>query len=129
MRIVADSSPLIAFAILNQLDLLSKMFSGICVPQGVYDEISAWSKPYSQKLRKILKNKVKAVRNRLAVQLLRKDMNPGEAEAIVLALEEGIENILIDDHKGRKIAQAQGLHPFGSIGVLLQAKKVGLSKK
>lgn len=125
MRIIADSSPLIAFAILNQLDLLPKIFSEILVPQGVYDEISAWSKPYSQKLQKFSKDRVKTVQNRIAVQLLKKDVNVGEAEAIVLALEEGIENIFIDDHKGRKVAQAQGLDPIGSIGVLLQAKKAG----
>lgn len=125
MRIVVDSSPLIAFAILNQLDLLPRIFSEIYIPQTVYDEVSAWSKPHSQKLRKFSKEKLQTVQNQIAVQLLRKDVDLGEAEAIVLALEKRIENILIDHHKGRKIAQAQGLYPIGSIGVLLQAKKVG----
>jgi len=126
MKIVADSSPLIAFAILNQLNLLSRIFSEIFIPQTVYDEVSKWSKPHSQKLKKFSKNKVQTIQNQIAVQLLRKDVDLGEAEAIVLALESNIENILIDDTKARKIAQAQGLLPIGSIGVLLQAKKSGL---
>ena len=78
MIIVADSSPLISFAILNKLNLLSN------------------------------------------------DLDLGESEAIVLALENNIEDILIDEHKGRKIARTNGLHPIGTIGVLIQAKKLHL---
>lgn len=91
----------------------------------MYEEVSAWSKPYSQKLKRFARDRIRTVENRIAVQLLRKDVNLGEAEAIVLALEEGVGNILIDDHKGRKIARAQGLVPIGSIGALLQAKRIG----
>ncbi|HEX9652872.1 MAG TPA: RES domain-containing protein [bacterium] len=97
MRIVVDSSPLIAFAILNQLELLPQIFSTIHIPQAVYYEFSKWRKPFSQKLRKFSTGKVKRVKNQIAVQLLRQDVDLGEAEAIVLALENGIENILIDD--------------------------------
>lgn len=92
MRVVADSSPLIAFAILDQLNLLARIFTEICVPQAVFEEVSAWSKPYSQKLRRFSKQKVQIVQNQIAVQLLRKDVDSGEAEAIVLALEKEIEN-------------------------------------
>ncbi len=129
MRIVADSSPLIAFSILNYLDLLPHIFSEIYIPQAVNAEVTTWSKPHSQKLRKFLKNKVRTVQNEVAVGLLKKDVGLGEAEVIILALENGIENLLIDDHKGRKIAQTQGLNLVGSIGVLLQAKRTGLIKE
>ncbi len=60
-----------------------------------------------------------------ALQLLSKDVDLGEAEAIALALESGIGDILIDDPKGRKIAQLHGLYPTGTIGVLLEAKRLG----
>ncbi len=72
---------------------------------------------------------MRTVQNEVAVGLLKKDVGLGEAEVIILALENGIENLLIDDHKGRKIAQTQGLNLVGSIGVLLQAKRTGLLKK
>jgi len=56
------------------------------------------------------------------VQLLINDIHLGEAEAIVLAFEKGISNILID---GRRFVKLNGLYPIGTIGVLLQAKQKG----
>ena len=125
MRIVTNSSPLIAFAILDQLDLLALIFAKIYIPQAVFTEVSAWGKPYSRQLKAFSMDKVKSVQNTIAIQLLTKDVDLGEAEAIALALERGIEDILIDDPKGRKIAQLNGLYPIGTIGVLLEAKRLG----
>ncbi|MEZ4644360.1 MAG: DUF3368 domain-containing protein [Chloroflexota bacterium] len=61
----------------------------------------------------------------MAVQLLLNDIDRGEAEAIVLALEKNVPDILIDDAKGRRVAQLNGLYPIGTVGVLLQAKQTG----
>jgi predicted nucleic acid-binding protein len=124
MRIVTNSSPLIAFAILSQLDLLTLIFSEIYIPQAVFNEVSVWSKPYSRQLKAFSKGRVRSTHNPIAVQLLRKDVDLGEAEAIVVALENGIEDILIDDPKGRRIAQVNGLYPIGTVGVLLEAKRL-----
>jgi predicted nucleic acid-binding protein len=124
MRIVTNSSPLIAFASLKQLDLLALIFTEIYIPQAVFDEITVWRKPYSQQLKTFAKDRVKPTPNPIAVQLLTKDIDRGEAEAIVLALENGIKDILIDDPKGRRIARVNGLYPIGTIGVLLEAKRL-----
>lgn len=43
MIIVADSSPLIAFAILGRLDLLDSLFKKVIVPEAVYDEVTLLS--------------------------------------------------------------------------------------
>ena len=56
-------------------------------------------------------------------------MDLGESEAIVLAKENDISDILMDEYKGRKIAKDNGLHPIGTLGVLIQAKKKKLIKK
>ncbi len=125
MKIIADSSPLISLAILDHLELLSLLFSELYVPEAVFSEISRPGKPHAVGLRTFFENKIKAVNNRMAVKLLNKDVDLGEAEVIALGLEQGIENVLIDDAKGRKLAQANGLHPIGTIGVLLQAKVAG----
>lgn len=125
MKIVADSSPLIAFAILGQLDLLPLIFNEIHIPHAVSNEIAAPGKPHAQKLKEFSEGKIKVVQNRLAVTLLANEIDPGEAETIALALENKIENVLIDDAKGRKAAQRNNLHTIGTIGVLLQAKKLG----
>jgi len=125
MKGVTNSSPLIGFAILNRLNVLSLIFEELYLSQAVFDEVSAWSKPYSRKLKMFSKDKVKPVQNKIAVQLLSKDVDLGEAEVIALALENGIKNVIIDDAKGRKIAQLHGLYAIGTIGVLLEAKRLG----
>jgi predicted nucleic acid-binding protein len=123
MIIVSDSSPLICFAILGMLDVLNDIIEKIMVPTAVYEEISVPKKPYSEEIKLFLKDRVTPVESKLAVKLLEKEVDPGEAEAIVLAIEKNISDILIDDPKGRKAARTHGLFPVGTIGVLLQAKK------
>lgn len=125
MKIIADSSPLISLAILDQLELLSLLFSELYIPEAVFSEISRPGKPHSAGLRAFAATKIKAVNNRIAVKLLHEDVDLGEAEVIALAIEQSVADVLIDDAKGRKLAQANGLHPIGTIGVLLQAKVAG----
>lgn len=129
MIIVADASPLISFAILNKLDVLDKLFKDILIPIAVYKEITKENKKHSDKLKSFAENKTQKVKNKLAVELLQKDLDLGESEAIVLAKENNISDILMDEYKGRKIAKDNGLHPIGTLGVLIQAKKNKLIKK
>ncbi|MGR0481130.1 MAG: DUF3368 domain-containing protein [Candidatus Electronema sp. V4] len=123
MIIVSDSSPLISLAILRKLHLLEHFFSDIWIPKAVYDEIAPKGKPYSEELKRFSRNRVKEVQNALAVRLLLDELDIGEAEALVLALENNIADILIDEYRGRKIATSRGLSVIGTVGVLLQAKK------
>lgn len=122
MIIVADSSPLISFAIIEKLDILPKIFPEIYIPQAVYNELITWNKPYSDSLKVFAKSRIKQVRNKKEVEILKNELDSGEAEAIVLALENKITEILIDEHKGRNIAKSKGLFPIGTIGVLLKLK-------
>jgi predicted nucleic acid-binding protein len=129
MIIVSDSSPLISFVILNKLDILSRIFDEIYIPNAVFEEITQQNKPHSQELKNFAAKRVKHVQNQFAVQLLEKELDTGESEAIVLAKENNIYNILIDEYKGRRIAQTHNLSPIGTIGVLVQAKKKRLIKE
>lgn len=128
MVIVADSSPLISLAILNKLSLLEKLFDDVFIPKAVFEEITEKEKPYFSELKKFSEDKIKVIQNRSAVNQLQRELDLGESEAIVLALENNISDILIDDFAGRKLAIKQGLLPIGTIGVLLQAKRKGLIK-
>ena len=69
---------------------------------------------------------IKNVSNNLAVEVLESDIGKGESEAIVLALEQKPDLVLIDDLKARKFAKMNGLEIIGTMGILLDAKQKGL---
>lgn len=54
------------------------------------------------------------------------DLDIGETSAITLALESGPSLIIIDDNKGRKVAQKLNLNITGSLGLFLKAKQEGI---
>lgn len=60
-----------------------------------------------------------------AVAGFARTVDAGEAEAIALAKEIHADRLLIDERKGRRLAQAEGLHVIGLLGVVLLAKRKG----
>ena len=126
MIIIADSSPLIALAVISKLELLDKLYEEIYVPNAVFQELADNDKAFANELRRFLTGRIKEVKNRLAVDVLLSDIGAGEAEAIILALEQHPDVVLIDDLKARKFTKLRGLNIIGTLGILLKAKKEGL---
>jgi uncharacterized protein len=58
----------------------------------------------------------------LKIQLLA-EIDKGEAEAIALSVELDADFLLIDEQKGRQVAERLGIKITGIIGVLIQAKQ------
>jgi predicted nucleic acid-binding protein len=53
-------------------------------------------------------------------------LDPGESEALALAMEIHAERVLIDESEGRRVARRLGLATIGVMGFLVQAKHQGL---
>ncbi|MGV8174096.1 MAG: DUF3368 domain-containing protein [Methanothrix sp.] len=126
MIAVSNSTPLIALAKINQLDLLREYFGEICIPEEVYDEVVRRGGNLAGSFEVVSCNwiKVEPVKNRMAVEALSLSIDKGEAEAIVLSKEK--ESLLIiDDGAGRKAAELLGLKITGTVGILLLASKDG----
>lgn len=113
---------------IGELDLLRKLYEVVYIPQAVFDEIVI--KGEGQIGAEEIKNsewiKVLPVQNRLLVKSLFLQLDIGESEAIVLAIEHSANLVLLDEKRGRNIASEFNLRPFGLLGVLVQAKKLGL---
>lgn len=123
MKVVSNSSPLIALAKIEKLDILR---NDIIIPKAVFDEITKPKREYVKELYEWGKDKVIEVKNRKAIDYLELILDKGEAETIALAEELKTDAVLIDDVKARKIAKLRGLNVIGTVGVLLDAKDRGL---
>jgi predicted nucleic acid-binding protein len=60
------------------------------------------------------------------VSALSVELDPGEAEAISAAIECHAELLLIDEQRGRSVAQRFGLRVIGLLGILIESKHQGL---
>jgi len=128
MVIVSDTSPLINLALIGHLDLIPQLFHSVILPQAVFDEIAIAGAdlPGAEEIRHADWVLVKSCRNQSMMQMLMEKLDPGESEAIVLALEIHADLILMDEDLGRKIALHYQLQPLGILGILLKAKQAGL---
>lgn len=63
------------------------------------------------------------VQNKPLAQALAVELDKGESESIALAVDLGIQILIMDETLGRERARAMGLQTIGVLGVLLSAKK------
>jgi predicted nucleic acid-binding protein len=118
--VVADASPLHYLILLGQQDLLQRLFESIVIPPKVAEELSRPTTPpavrgWMQAPPPWLRIDARPLGPRLP------RLDPGEADAIALALQIGADVLLIDEHRGRQEASRLGLRPVGVIGVLEEA--------
>ncbi len=121
--IVSNSSPLIYLAKLNKLQLLKDFFGEVAVPEKVWEE----NFPDAFAVESAAGEgwlKVKRVKN--VKKLEDFGIDEGEAEALSLAFELGVKEIMMDQTHARLAAKALGLQPRCTIFVLLRALKKGI---
>ncbi len=115
--IVSDTSCLIILSKTGQLHLLKALFRAVTITPEVAQEFGEIFPDWIS---------VQAAQDLLRQQLLENQLDRGEASAISLALELAPCVLLIDEKKGRGIAQAMGLEIIGTIRVFILAKEKGL---
>lgn len=117
--IISDTSCLIAFDRINQLEILHHVFDSIVTTSNVQQEFGK-DLPEWIKIQDALNQDKKAE--------LEKVVDTGEASAIALAIEIQNSVLIIDEKKGRKVARSLNLQIIGSLRVLLIAKQKGIIK-
>ncbi len=133
MIVISDTTPIISLLKLNRLDLLKELFGTVFVPQSVLEELTINEK-YSVEAEMIFKSEfieTKSVFDATAVNVLMKVnmLDRGESEAIVLFCELNAEILLMDERRGREIAQKLGINLSGTLGILMKAFDKGLLNK
>ena len=127
MIVVANAGPLIALAQIDRLDLLRALYGTVHIPLAVRDEVivAGHGRSGSTQAADADWIKIVDVQDVTAVELLAERLDLGESEAIVLALELSADLLLIDEARGRRIAEARGIAKTGTIGTVILAKQRG----
>ena len=115
--VIADTSCLILLSKIEEIKLLSLIFSKVTVTSIVANEFGL-----------LLPKWIEVIDNSKdkSINLLEMEVDKGEASSISLCLEYKNPLLIIDDLKGRKLASKLKLNYVGTFGILLKAKELGL---
>jgi predicted nucleic acid-binding protein len=127
MIVVADTSPLNYLVLIDQIDLLPALFGRVLLPQAVFRELQ--HPKTSSKVSQFVAHLPAWLEVRTATSIANDELmrlDPGEREAIQLALELGISTVLLDEADGRQLAEKLHLEVRGTLGILERGAKLGL---
>ena len=127
MRVVSDTSPISNLAIIGRLELLKRRYGVVHLPSAVAQELSALSHPGAQSAiaSAFAEGWLLEASAPVSTSKLPFPLDPGEKEAIALALSIHADVLLMDEKKGRQAARQLGLQVGGLLGELLHAKQNG----
>ena len=120
MMVVSDTSPLRYLILIEQADVLPKLFDRVLAPPAVMHELSRPQTPGLVLLWAASPPPWLEIATPARV-LEAPGLGPGEREAISLALELRADSVLIDDRDAVKEAKRQGLAVLGTLVVLDEA--------
>ena len=124
---IADSSPLIALAAIEQLELLRQLYQRVAIPPAVWNEVVEQGEdlPGAQAVRQLSWLEQESPEPTF-VEFLELTLDRGEAEAIALARGIPDSTVLLDDARARRAAEQLGIRRIGTLGILRRAKQAGL---
>ena len=120
MIVVSDTSPITALLAVEKAELLKQLFAEVVIPNAVETELLRTHPALPAWLH------VQPLQNSAKANLYARSVDRGEAEAIALAEELHADHLLIDERKGRRLAQQHGVPVVGLLGVVLLAKRARL---
>jgi predicted nucleic acid-binding protein len=112
--IIADASCLIALTNINALWILESVYKKVFITETILNE-------YELAIPDFIK--IKEVKDLNLQRVLSGYLDPGEASAIALGIENPDSILILDDLKGRKEAQKLKIRFTGTLGVIIKAKK------
>ncbi len=127
MLVVSDTSPLCYLLLIDQIDLLPKIYGRVVIPQAVRDELADERSP------QLVKSWIEQPPDWLEIQVVNtqpdaelEQLDLGECEAILLMEQLGADLIVLDERLARQIARSRNLRIIGLLGILETAANLGL---
>ncbi len=112
--IVSDTTALIVLANLHQLDLFGACFEPVLIPDAVHREWLAGDATVDEAIQRLGFIQVVSVNDSALLSELQSLLDPGEAEALVVARERGL-TLLVNEKKGER-----GVSSTSSLSVLFR---------
>jgi uncharacterized protein len=128
MIIVSNTSPISNLIFIGEIALLQQIYPKVFIPPAVHLELMRLPilQPIVIDLLNIGWLEIQTPTNLQLVDTLNQKLDPGEAEAIALALELSVDWLLIDERLGREVATGYGIKLRGLMGILINAKQQGI---
>jgi predicted nucleic acid-binding protein len=128
MLVVADTSPINYLVLLEHEALLPRLYTRILLPPAVIDELLDPEAPETVRRWAAHLPLWCEVRRPAALSPgeALEHLGAGEQEAMLLAVEQHADVLLIDEEDGRRAALARALSVTGTLGVLERAAERGL---
>ena len=122
MIIISDTTPINYLVLIDEIDILEKLFGRVLIPEAVFAEfhnpgtpkqVTDWADSSPVWL------EVRTASPAFIAQV--KKLGAGEREAIALAIELQANAVLIDERKGTKEARKNNLLVLGTLAILERA--------
>ena len=136
MTVVSDTSPISYLVLIGREEVISELYGEVLVPEAVHSELIHPKGP------EVVRERISSFPSWMKVEAsgsgeegLRppeekqgglQELDPGEREAILLAVQKEAGLLLIDERAGRAVAGKFGITVTGTIGVLGAAAQKGL---
>ncbi len=121
MMIVSNTTPLSSLFGIGREDIVAQLFGVVHISEAVAGELVSGGFGIGTELLR-----VHPVHAPDYEHLLRRDLDIGEAQTIVLAKALNADLVLIDERLGYAIAQEEGLPLAGTLTILINAKRRGI---
>ena len=127
MIAVADTSPLCYLVLISEIDVLSKLFVHVAMPQAVISELLHEDAPEAVRTwASNLPEWIGVEENTVSATTGLEKLQSGEQAAILLAESMKADIILLDEKAARRVAAERGLRGTGLLGVLGEGATRGL---
>jgi predicted nucleic acid-binding protein len=125
--VVVNTTPIIALVLIDQLNLLHKLYGRVVIPSAVQAEVSAGGAAGIgvRELREATWIEVMSLQDPSRANLMA-DLDRGEAEVIALAQEQSADLVVVDERLARRHAKRLGMRLTGTCGIVLKAKQLGI---